>query len=137
MTDLIARLKAAPEGSRELDGRIAVVINYRFEDVHGRKFKDIIADFGYRNMRTTDWDSWHVPHYTTSLDVALTLVPEGFRWSIDHDEEIPREPGKPTYADVSQYGHSNNPVYKGWAATAPLALCIAALLAVNPYRRQK
>jgi hypothetical protein len=73
--DLIRRLEEATEGSRELNRLIA-------EHVHGKPRPPLIM--GY------------VPDYTESLDVALTLVPEGWVWS------------------MSTYGRSG-----GFAAVAP------------------
>ena len=29
------------------------------------------------------------PHYTTSLDAALTLVPEGYDWSVGRSQDSP------------------------------------------------
>lgn len=61
MTDLIARLESAEEGSRELDEAI-------FDHI-GRKHGTGLA--GYTSA----------PFYTTSLDAALLLVPEGLTWT--------------------------------------------------------
>ncbi len=130
MMELITKLEEAKEGSRDLDGLIGLLDNPEFE------------------LWTPDWWSggpneylkddgpplrYHqLPHYTTSIDAALTLVPEG--WFVE------------TISDVR-----TRVVYKGdthkhqcwraalqWAATggnlmrvdAPtpaLAICIAAL----------
>ena len=54
MTDLITTLEAAAEGSRELDEAIGVLMGY-----------EIGKDIGLS------------PHYTTSLDMAILLVPPG------------------------------------------------------------
>lgn len=61
MTDLIKRLEEATEGSRELDVEVAKSI----------KFFD-----GTRASYTLNVNL--IPHYTTSIDAALTLVPEGW-----------------------------------------------------------
>ena len=67
MTDLIARLQAAGEGSRELDAEIALAI-------------------GWREGHVGQERCWYDPNdrmralperFTTSLDAALTLLPEG------------------------------------------------------------
>ena len=63
MTDLIERLEAATEGSRELDAEIDERI-WRAKWGRGKP-KDI-----------------SVLYYTTSIDAALTLVPEGCGWEI-------------------------------------------------------
>jgi hypothetical protein len=112
--DLIARLEAATEGSRELDiavGRAAGEEVDLERDQHGRPL--------FRLAR----DAWGIlPHYTTSLDAALTLVPEGHlhwyvgRWPIGYRAEICRH-------------HQTPPHIPMIGATPALALCIAALRA--------
>ena len=82
------------------------------------------------------------PHYTTSLDAALTLVPEGWGWSVGDihppSEAVPNS-GKP-WAEIWVRGPKRTPKLDGmWhsvegrcginAATPALALCIAALRA--------
>mgnify|MGYP003393035213 CR=1 FL=1 len=62
MTDLIARLEAATEGSRELDAEI------------GAKFGALRYTRNAPNI--SNQPIW--PPYTTSIDAALTLVPEGW-----------------------------------------------------------
>ena len=106
MTDLIARLEEAAEGSHRLDAQIAGAVSVA-----------ILMD--------EDW-SHTGPHYTTSIDAALTLVPEGWYVSI-------------AYQDHNDANYSWNVaiVRKGQAASAEsgprnsfaLALCIAALRA--------
>lgn len=58
LDDLIARLEAASEGSRDLDQDIEIAINPPREDVY------------------------RCPHYTTSLDAALRLMPAGWLWDV-------------------------------------------------------
>jgi len=102
MKDLIAKLEAATEGSRELDD----AINRATGDKHL---------------------SYDPPHYTTSIDAALTLVPKEFRWwslsNKDNEDEFfiitLREP----YAG-GRYRHC-----AGAHLTVALALCIVALKA--------
>lgn len=63
MTDLITRLEEATEGSRELDGAIDKAID------------------NWRDPPPTVHDPyWCSSHYTTSLDVALTLTPPHMHW---------------------------------------------------------
>lgn len=84
MTDstqaLIVRLEKAEEGSRELDEEIASLTGYEWRE-------------GYVNhSRKTGWYDpsgfWceDLPHYTTSLDAALLLVPEG--WYVHNISQI-------------------------------------------------
>ena len=70
------------------------------------------------------------PRYTTSIDEALRLLPEGWAWSVVNERE--RElSGKPAYfADMRQgYRTSYDGTVHAWAATPALALCAAALKA--------
>lgn len=135
---LIRELEAATEGSRELDGAVGCLA-----------YKDIGAiavsskDELYLEPGPDMYPSLVCPHYTTSLDAALTLVPEGFHWSMDNQYEddeykascldyksffkwLEKKPSKKTKsfeaATVAWWNHSRAP-------TPALALCIAALKA--------
>lgn len=140
MQDLIDKLESATEGSRELDAHLSAALLgngayaavsefngawcvYRGEDRSGR-------------ARVVSSNRGDVPdvrlHYTTSLDAALTLVPEGDGWLISDKPfaEIFRPlrvlAGRPTaLADrVGVFGDKE--IRK---STPALALCIAALRA--------
>lgn len=102
MDDLIARLEAAPEGSRELDQDI-------FFAVHDQDRE------AYRAVGPPG-----VLPYTTSLDAALTLVPEGCQWGL----EVWGENGGNAAWVMPPHGHPSR-----YAATPALAICIAALKA--------
>lgn len=102
---LIERLENASEGSRELDAEIA--------NSYGG-----LSGMGYEIWEAVEA---HAPHYTTSLDAALTLVPEGCYVRIEtgpahdfHSAEIE--------ADDDDYDALNAP-------SPALALCIASLKA--------
>lgn len=135
LSTLIEELENAREGSRGLDARIAVMADYDYTDVHGWKFIEVFWYF--RSLTASDIDSWHVPHYTTSLDAALMLVPEGlsasatqhgngrgsaeiWRWAAEKfatdPEDMKRRNGSFTHQNIG-------------AATPALALCIASLRA--------
>lgn len=89
--DMIARLERASGPDRELD--IAIT-----ELMQGHPVGD-------RGTYTP---------YTHSLDAAVTLVPEGFEWSVS--------------SDLPRYGATCGSCAADFAgATAPLALCIASL----------
>ena len=108
--DLIARLEAAETGSRGLDAEIAELVGAP----HG---PDEMVDV---ESRTISMFEEIAPHYTTSLDAALTLV-----------ESLPRKPHwtiSYPVADV-ELVFSGGPVVTALAATPYLALCIAALKA--------
>ena len=68
-------------------------------------------------------DSIPVPRYTSSIDAAMTLVPEGHKyWNLG---------GSPTrgIAGAGLYGAVIDDQFYGEAQTPALALCAAALLA--------
>lgn len=101
MKDLIERLEKATEGSRELDGLILASLPAPF------------AAPGRCQMRIA-------AHWTTSLDAALKLVPEGREWSVMLDDLGYR-------AVVYDANNAQGEVFEG--ATPALALTIAALKA--------
>ncbi len=123
--DLITRLEAATEGSRELDRAIHLVI---------------FADFIKKRDITEDGDGWRDPeygaiappqYYTTSLDAAMMLIPKK-EWSW----KLVYEPGYtsagPRYCVVLRHAAKLEIVAPGIVCskeTLPLALCIAALKA--------
>lgn len=61
--------------------------------------------------------------YTTSLDAAVTLVPEGYRW---HGGEGSR-PNNLAWARMFPVGEMQDGTGNREAATVPLALCLARL----------
>ena len=122
---LIAELEQASEGSRDLDARVALAAGWL------RKF----GDDGRTYWKHGD-DSWLAisdggPDFypTTSIDAALTLVPEGFVWGVGTDIDegpsavLTRYPADYKTGDGFEYHEHTT------AATPPLALCIAALKA--------
>lgn len=126
---LIQELEAAKEGSRLLDARIHEdaqpdqSLRAKFERAASRP----VADVG---MPTIIPDS--VPHYTTSLDAALSLVPGGVGFIIGTD-------GDTHYAQIiselefeCDEGSSCAVHSEAQAASPALALCIAALKARAP-----
>lgn len=102
MTTLTERLSAS-EPSRENDGLIAIYLRPGF----------------YPSVQIAEKDS---PNYTTSLDAALGLVPEGIAVSMTIFEN-----GK-AWADL---GGPYSGLFKrsGEVATLPLAICIVSLMA--------
>ena len=123
LAELIARLEAATERSRELDAEIWAHLNGFTGAIKGRwvggRWSWSVGSVGV-------WDD-ELPHYTTSIDAALTLVPENW-WAeihartdtpscVLHEFPLPcrRVPSERPYVLV--------------AATPALALCIAALKA--------
>lgn len=94
MTDLINKLAAAKEGSRELDAEIFKLLNpeYASDDWRlycgGLRHKNDGSDMRERPKP-------QIPYYSSSVDAALTLVPEG--WVLKHisyhEDEVNREFG--------------------------------------------
>ena len=74
LNNLIAKLEAATEGSRALDAEIALAINA--VPTGAQLHKDGIT-WWLDNIGV-----FAPEDYTTSIDVALTLVPSGERWEV-------------------------------------------------------
>lgn len=135
LAELIARLGNASEGSRELDRAIDLAMN---PDA-------ALWSPGWYSGGRNEYLRWPDPapgeakyrqiyRYTTSLDAALSLVPEGWSWHVGVFERDHLD--KPlVYAEVANDRDGIQSAAKGacrvegGAATAPLALCTAALSA--------
>ena len=126
MKDLIAKLEAAETGSREFDAEIAEHLGHEITwslggyttDANGGPTIHWKAPHHYAGMKEP------CPSYTTSIDAALTLVPEGWtptimKWSPG--------PWGIWVAMSRKTGHSA--LSEAAANTEALALCIAALKA--------
>lgn len=131
MDDLIRKLEQATCGSRELDCAIAVTIfpkSYGWNQMTAQQYMDrFVDDVGWDNVAR----ELNIRRWTTSLDAALSLVPQpqdyadvvmhcapSIRWS--HTGKV--------CVDIHRSGHGMI-IETTWGATAPLALCIAALRA--------
>ena len=130
-TELIAALEAAEGPSRELDRKIAAIAGWhrvepRFTRNHKHGAWIAPEDFiGVMSDGSPILDSLHgttlhreVPPYTSSIDAALTLVPDGWGWEL-------RGSG---YANLMHPDHRQCDT-EGYAATPATALVIAALRA--------
>lgn len=116
MQELIAKLEAATEGSRELDAEIAAAVYPFF--AAGAKVAGH-PDPGLRQCKP--WGRVRASDCTTSIDAALTLVPPDCDWLIN---------GRGNYAQVWEAKETGRDGSWGARArTAPLSLCIAALRA--------
>ncbi len=119
--ELIEALEKATEGSRELDCEIAVAVcgYFRIEP------KYEAAGYGYGYVKDGHQHvpglggDMLVPNFTTSVDAALTLVPEGYGWVLYSDGGIE------IYDNEELNG--NGRISEG--DTPALALCIYALRA--------
>ena len=119
--DLITRLEAAKTGSRELDTAVGCAAKMPM---------DWYSSYGYGDP-AKDAPREH-RHYTTSLDSALTLVPEGWGMAVTNPKHWDAEPNdREPYARVYKvpFDDADEGIFKGTAATPALALCVAALKA--------
>lgn len=123
MQDLIDKLESVSEGSRELDAEI-------WSEVHKHLIDDTTYITGtvenYRELtfkRPLVWPWTRVPFYTTSIDAALLLVPEGWEMTrLDKDTDDRWS----AYFNGTKYKADYT---KGNAATPALAIVAAALRA--------
>lgn len=114
---LATRCNLATGPDRVLDAEIAIAI----KAVPAGAFRPCAArDPG--TFGTAAYDFWAAPRYTTSLDAALTLVPEGFQFSIS----FPVDGG--AFATWSK-AEAIDALDQLCATTGPLALTAAALRA--------
>lgn len=126
LEELVAKLDAATEGSRELDVQIWELVDFRaalrryWSAATGKRVKlHSLPESGLGWLAVKN----SAPHYTTSIDAALTLVPEGWGWNAT---------GEHSTGFVLLYPPNNYPGATGVQAEAPtpaLAICIAALRA--------
>ena len=116
MTDLIKQLEAATEGSRTLDYEIARELQWRFSE------EEEFKEFGsfWRDAMTDEWKQ--LPWWTTSIDAALTLVPEGLRWTLGYEPT-----GKLNYW---AWVWTDDGPCEAYKPTPALVLCIAILKAL-------
>ncbi len=111
MDKLIAELEAATEGSRQLDFAIYLALGLPITNKANLTSRMIAVHL--ENVS---------PRYTTSLDAALTLVPEGWRWeAADYGGGDQDGPRAELWHGVHHYG--------AFGGTPVLAVCIAALRA--------
>ena len=126
---LIERLEAATEGSRELDAEIWETLGGKIEIRYASKGPE--GHVEQKRWIDKDGTWWQTSlgtqtHFSTSLDAALTLAPEGWIWEVSNGYAAIAPVG---WAD--HHGEVANDVGGSEANgnTAALALCIAALKA--------
>jgi Lar family restriction alleviation protein len=118
-TDLIKRLTEAGEGSRKLDAEFHYIIACRPNKIAKMFCLTEKGDVGH----------W-VPHYTTNLQDAVSAVPDGYIIDrMGHDAAGTLGTLKPLGATAEIINGVAR--RQGQAATMPLALCIAALKALE------
>lgn len=121
LLELAERCEKAEGPIRELDVAIAQAVWPQLTHYapHCRGEEPIFWDDPFRKQPC--------PHFTASLDAALTLVPEGFRWKLGYSRYVPcvaelvdyraqMEPNLGTFVSECDSSHA-------------LALCAAALRA--------
>lgn len=118
---LIEKLQAAEKGSRELDAKIwCVVGDFRFKDVFECSNNVLYSEPPSRQEIVSR--SGSLPDYTTSIDAALTLVPENWGYRIERGHSMMWSPdGGPISARTVIHGHAIDGIQDA------VALCIAAL----------
>lgn len=120
LSDLIERLEKATGPDREMD-----------EDIVRALYPDCIIqiyvvgdeDKTVFHAEPLVPNKSYVPLYTSSIDAALTLVPEGYGWSL-YGGFSPNRP----CACLSDTGRSDDLV-DAFGATPAIAICIASLKA--------
>jgi len=134
MSDLLAladEIERAAEGSRELDILIGDAVDLRVDecDLSFRQSFEICGMEQMLRMAESHQNIWReaLPRYTTSLDAALSLVPEGWHWCACSDE-------RPGFANVHQLVSGVGPANSAEAASPALALCAASLRAIHQGR---
>lgn len=112
---LILALQRAEGPSRALDEEIALACGWTRKPDHSCSWLWMRPD-GQGWYRDSDTPPW----FTSSIDAALTLVPEGFWW------EVTSPFGEVRRARASIYTKSNCVGYARHKTPA-IAICIAAL----------
>jgi len=122
LEDIIARLEAAVGPDRESDNHIALALGWTFTKMKGD------AHPYWRKPGTVYYFERHtVPHYTASIDAALTLVPEGGSLHGLYQRTMPEMGGYMWSAEVWANGRR---AYRAKGRTPQGAIGAAALRAV-------
>lgn len=151
-TELIERIESAAP-SKALDRQIALAVGWhRYSPSEtGRKYpgwiapEDFIGEYvGADGRRTPKLDSLHGTEirrdprpYSTSIDAAMTLVPDGLEWEL-FGYDAKRDPRYGRFqARIKLLRYEDDPEELGPqgiadASTPALALCGAALKAMAP-----
>lgn len=130
LRDLAERVEAASDPCRELDVRVNLAVSDQIWS------ESDIADLltwrdeptGYGRYRPADE---YVPEHTRSLDAAMTLVPEGWAFSLGEMMGLPLE--QRWRCHLRDHNEPYNPSTCRWldrdCRTPALAVCAAALRA--------
>lgn len=113
---LIKQVSDAAFASRDLDAAILKAIDPNvIATYQGTGHSDYATQKFKGSCRSID-----IPHYTSSLDAAASLIPDGFDWILE------RTNGGLTIS--ARVGH-DDPDRSSWGNSPALALCAAALAA--------
>lgn len=120
LTELVERLERAEGPSRELDWAITLAVATATKDSLGKVYT--LAWLGDPN-RTTARTDIDCPHFTASLDAALSLIPKGHCWQLKDGMF-----GCEAIVWTLEGDYDDHGAPTGTSAGHPaLALCIAAL----------
>lgn len=124
LTSLIERIEAATEGSRELDKVIWLACTPgatrdKWSYIHRATGRECTVD----ETRDETGRLIIVPEYSTSIDAALTLLPEGFKWKCGYSRHVPHN------AEVIDYSAHTGTFIGESDASRCLALLAAILRA--------
>lgn len=144
-TDLIERLEKATGRSRELDARIAATAGLPMTfcdfdtgcyhgDCNSPGCGEPLGLSDERKSYPRDWrDDERLPHYTSSIDAALSLVPED--WFLDRLGDIAfGEPGAIGIREYIAELHNGADGIEARGSTRAIALCIASLKSIAAIR---
>ena len=124
LAELIARLEVATAGSRELDIAVYEAIGWRRKQFSKTAPTWLCPPDDGKRIAIEPFNL--LPCVTTSIDAALTLVPEGMEWALSNHGQTGAE-------QLCWAGVFGSPFIgsecDSHAATPALALCIAALRA--------
>lgn len=129
--DLIERLERATGEDRELNARIWwCVERTRAERAYWnaagglpRALPDVFPTNGLGTIAI----AMFAPNYSGSLDAAVSLVPEGWSWSVTYESEKKSSPA--FCGSVRRYWTSFDKDHFAFAVSPAIALCIASLRA--------
>lgn len=127
---LIEKLENATEGSRDLDAEIMSLFHTREARRLGPSEHEQpgtpAKTWVWVSCETGQWISTHALEYTTSLDAAMTLVPEGWGHMTMTADKYRKWPSARTY----RYGTGRKFVeFTNNHKSIYVALCIASLKA--------
>lgn len=120
MKELIANLAAATEGSRELSLQVLLGCGWKLEDGHYWAPRPNLGFDAIQELHL-------LPNPTTSIDDALTLVPEG--WSLAGLWEAVNPKDRPWWGVDLRHDDPYEARRTLGAKTPALALCLAAVKA--------